>query len=204
MLRRRNRPDGEDRVRKHDPPSPEPDGGHFQALDHMAQWVRFADVKATVLFAVLGAVFTMVVSSREDIAGAARSGGASAWAVVGLGAALAVVLVYAVWQLLTAVNPQSTTTNAALNRFAWPTLLNASVDELVSHSAATDPSREAWAQALDLAGIASKKYAATRRAARGVGVTLLLAVVLVTVAVSVGVETSVEPEPIAPARGGPG
>lgn len=172
------------RRKRQDAPS---DHGHFQALDQIGQWVRFADVKATILFASLGAVLTLVATSRADIVSALCVDSATK-VMAALLFALAVAVLFTLSQLLWAVNPRSSTSGGGINRFAWPTLHKVSVKTLAKHAARTDPTTEVWAQVKDLADIAKKKFTATRRAAWGLGACLVLSIVLV--AASVGVEAA--------------
>lgn len=167
--------------------APQTDDGHYQALDQMAQWVRFADVKATILFASLGAVLTLVATSSTSIAAALRID-STMWVIGGLLVALALVVLFTLSQLLWAVNPRSKASGTGLNRFAWPTLRGADAATLAERAARTDPTQEAWTQVVDLADIAGKKFSATRRAAWGLGASLVLSLVLLSVAV--GVETA--------------
>lgn len=77
--------------------------GHFQALDHAANWVRFADTKATVLTAAFGVVTTMLAANVPSIARAASAD--ASW----LGPLLAVAtgaFFYTLWWLIHALTPR--------------------------------------------------------------------------------------------------
>lgn len=50
-----------------DAPDAEHADGCFQAMDQMANWVRFADTKATILTAGLGVALTMLMTNAGTI-----------------------------------------------------------------------------------------------------------------------------------------
>jgi hypothetical protein len=156
--------------------------GHIQALDQVANWVRFADTKATVLTAGLAASTTMLAANLGTITKVLELG---CWptAVVGglLGCALA-AFVYTVVQLVRAIGPRTTSQVAGPNRFAWPTLATLSSDSLAAHLERTSAGTDAWRQVLELAGIAKAKYAATNSALRGFAVFIVATVACIGVA----------------------
>lgn len=150
------------------------------ALDHLAAWVRFADGKATILAAGLAAILALLGNRLDSIARALNGGCPHSFLVGTLGCLCLAAVAWTIYWLMSAINPRSTVSRAGLNRFAWPTLADSGGDALARHIATTPAAQDAWAQVLDLAAIAKKKFRDTRRAGYGFYLTLLLGVAVVT------------------------
>ncbi|PKQ18072.1 MAG: hypothetical protein CVT68_05265 [Actinobacteria bacterium HGW-Actinobacteria-8] len=133
----------------------------------MAAWVRFADTKATILTAGLAAVATMLVGKSSSIFAAVSAGCVQGYVVGGLGVVAIGALFYTLFQLAMAIGPRTSATSPGLNRFAWPTLLDVTAENLSEHAATVDPRRDAWRQVIDLAAIADRKFRACNRAVWG-------------------------------------
>jgi hypothetical protein len=160
-----------------------PGDGGFQAMDQMANWVRFADTKATILTAGLGVVLTMLVTNADTITKAVKEGCPAAY-VVGILSALALVAFgYTLFWLVRAIGPQSNVAYNTLNRFAWPTLTKATTDQLTDHARKVDVRTDAWQQVIDLSVLANRKFDACGRAVKGFAVLVVLGVAAVAVAV---------------------
>lgn len=152
-------------------------------MDQMANWVRFADTKATILTAGLGVVLTMLMTNADTITSAIKEDCMAAH-VVGVLSALALIAFgYTLFWLLRAIGPQSNVAYNTLNRFAWPTLTKASTDELTDHVAKVDVRTDAWQQVIDLSILANRKFDACGRAVKGFGILVVLGVATVTAAV---------------------
>lgn len=136
--------------------------GAAVALDHVAQWVRFADTKATILAAGLGVVLSVLAASADGTASTIDGGGLGAVLVLVLVALTAGALVMTLVYVVRAIRPQTTEPDS-MNRFAWPSLASTTVKDLQQH-VATDPEPEAWRQVHALAGVARSKYAACNAA----------------------------------------
>lgn len=133
------------------------DEGASQALDQVANWVRFADTKATVLTAALGVVLTLLLSNAPAVLKAARTGEVPA-IVLGCAAVLAgVSFVCTLVSLVRALMPRRSA-EGPVNRFSWPLLAEASAQELADHLADVDAATDAWAQARVLAATAKTKF----------------------------------------------
>lgn len=129
----------------------------------MANWVRFADTKATILSAALGVMVTVLVSNTTAIVASFRVGTGAAIAVgflalVGVGSFVA-----ALEGVITAVTSRSTATGPP-NRFSWPLLSKTTTEELGHHLRNTTAGDDAWDQVLVLSRVAEVKYAACNRA----------------------------------------
>lgn len=153
----------------------EPDGS-LQALDQMANWVRFADTKATILTAALGVVATMLVSNFDAVVVVSSMG--EPYSVLSysfiIGAATA--FVFTLCWLLNALIPRSGGV-PKLNRFSWPSLTRADSALLKDHYSRVSVADDARDQAIVLAGIAEAKFEACRNAAIGLGCFLVIVVV---------------------------
>lgn len=156
--------------------------GCLQSVDHIANWVRFADTKATILTAGLGVVITMTMSKAENIVQATRQGTLQACAVASLGTLTVGAFLYTLAWLCVAIGPRSGIDYPGLNRFAWPSLVGAAPDQLREHASRTPARDDAWRQAIDLSNLAQRKYGACRKAVRGFAVFVVLAVATVLVA----------------------
>lgn len=160
-----------------------PADGGFQAMDQMANWVRFADTKATILTAGLGVILTMLMTNADTITKAMKEGCPAVY-VVGTLAGLALITVgYTLFWLVRAIGPQSWVAYNTLNRFAWPTLTKATVDELIDHSHKVDVRTDAWQQVIDLSILANRKFDACGRAVKGFAVLVVLGVAAVSAAI---------------------
>lgn len=164
-----------------DPAAP-PGDGSAQSLDHMASWVRFAETKATILTAGLGVVVTLLMTNTKGIVTAisASSHLSSLVAVFAVGSAVG--LFYTLGWLLVAIGP-SISNPSRINRFAWPTLVNASPHEIREHVQSTDSESDAWDQVMTLSKLANRKFRACSQAVRGFAVFLPISVGCVVLAV---------------------
>lgn len=144
-------------------------------MDQMANWVRFADTKATILTAGLGVVVTMLMNNAKTIAKVISEGRApSALVVGGLAAATLVVFLWTLFWLIRAIAPWRRVTYVQLNRFAWPSLVRTTIDQLVDHVARTDIGTDAWQQVLDLSALAQRKFDACAKAVYGFAFLIVL------------------------------
>lgn len=164
------------------PPSPDPSNsvppadGSFHALEQMANWVRFADTKATILTAGFGAVLSILVASSGTIVDALVLGDAATY-VTGLLVGLTVLLgCYTLFWLVRAIEPRCDVSRTGINRFAWPTLIGVQAQELLTHSATKPTNEDAWQQVLDLASLADRKFQACTRATRGFATLVIVGV----------------------------
>lgn len=152
-------------------------------MDQVANWVRFADTKATILTAGLGVVLTMLMTNADSITSAVKNGCPAAY-VVGILSALALTAFgYTLFWLVRAIGPQSNFAYNTLNRFAWPTLTKATTNQLTEHAQKVDGRTEAWQQVIDLSALASRKFDACGRAVKGFAVLVVLGVAAVATAV---------------------
>ncbi|WP_155828275.1 hypothetical protein [Gordonia polyisoprenivorans] len=159
-----------------------PTEGYFQSIDHIANWVRFADTKATILTAGLGVVITMTMSKTDTIVQATHQGTPQACLVACLGTLTVASFLYTLAWLCVAIGPRSGIGYKELNRFAWPSLVNATPDQLRKHASSISAQDDAWRQAIDLSDLAQRKFGACGNAVRGFAVFVVLAVVTVIVA----------------------
>lgn len=165
-----------------------PTDGAFEALDQMANWVRFADTKATILTAGLGIVVTALMANAKTISCAIRRGGMGGY-VVGPLAGLALLAAgYTLIWLVCTIGPQGKVTVSGFNRFAWPTLSNATVDQLIDHTRNVDVRADAWRQVIDLSTVAERKFNACSHAVKGFAVLIVLSAA--TVAAASGITTT--------------
>lgn len=109
--------------RRRSSPQPEPvedadkgSGGALQAMDHVANWVRFADTKATILTAGLGVVITMLMANAETITTGITEGCTEAVVVGLLAGGAAISAAWTLGWLIRAIAPASTITYKGLNR----------------------------------------------------------------------------------------
>ncbi|WP_238422916.1 Pycsar system effector family protein [Gordonia sp. 'Campus'] len=150
----------------------------------MANWVRFADTKATILTAGLGVVLTMLMTNAGTITSAIKTGCPAAYVVGTLSVLLLIAFGYTLFWLIRAIGPRSNVAYSTLNRFAWPTLTKATIDQLADHMKKVDVRTDAWQQVLDLSVLANRKFDACGRAVKGFAVLIVLGVATVTLAVS--------------------
>lgn len=166
-----------------DKPDAKPADGGFQSMDQMANWVRFADTKATILTAGLGVVLTMLMTNADTITSAVKEGCPAAY-VVGILSALALIAFgYTLFWLVRAIGPQSNVAYKTLNRFAWPTLTKATTDQLTNHAHKVDVRADAWQQVIDLSVLANRKFDACGRAVKGFAVLVIVGVAAMAAAV---------------------
>lgn len=160
----------------------DPTDGGFQALDQMANWVRFADSKATILTAGFGVLVTMLITNAKTISSALREGclAASVVGVLAVGAVLAAA--WTLYWLVRAIAPQKAIQYSHLNRFAWPSLLNATPRELSQHANSVDVRTDIWQQVIDLSTLANRKFDSCGKAVHGFAALAVLGLTCVAVA----------------------
>jgi hypothetical protein len=158
--------------------------GASQALDQIANWVRFADTKATILTAGTGVVLTMIVANAKTIVIAFRHGSAAAWSTGILAALTGTAVLWTLFWLVRAIGPRSRVTYSRLNRFAWPTLTKATVADIRGHVAQFTVDEDSWQQVLDLSKLAERKFDACGKAVWGFALVAVFAVSCVITAVS--------------------
>lgn len=156
--------------------------GSAQALDQIANWVRFADTKATLLTAGLGVALTIFASNSAGIVNAMQQSWISGLCVGGLAVASLAALLWTLFWLIRAVGPQRRVSYLHPNRFSWPSLASATRADLERHLATSSVSEDAWQQVIDLSKLASRKFAACEKAVYGFGALILLGFACVTVA----------------------
>lgn len=152
-------------------------------MDQMANWVRFADTKATILTAGLGVVLTMLMTNADTVTDAIKQGCPSAYVVGTLAGFALIAFGYTLFWLVRAIGPQSNVAYNTLNRFAWPTLTKATTDQLTDHTDKVDVRTDAWQQVIDLSVLAGRKFDACGRAAKGFAILVILGVATVATAV---------------------
>lgn len=163
-----------------------PADGALQAMDQMANWVRFADTKATILTAGLGVVLTMLMTNADTIKAAIKKGCSEAYVVGSLSGLALLAFFYTLFWLVRAIGPQSNVPYNTLNRFAWPTLVKATTDQLADHANKVDVRTDAWRQVIDLSALAHRKFDACGRAVKGFAVLVVLGVAAVAAALGFG------------------
>src|SRR5262245_56881172 len=94
----------------------------YVALEQFGQWVRFADTKATILAAALGAVLTLLGATSNDVVSVIKDGGVAAWLIGGLGGLSTGVFAVSLWNVITAIRPRASLPDGRMNRFAWPSV----------------------------------------------------------------------------------
>ncbi|WP_132214116.1 hypothetical protein [Kribbella steppae] len=167
-----------------DQPDAEPADGGLQSMDQMANWVRFADTKATILTAGVGVALTMLMTNAKTIATAVKHGWPEAAIVGGLAVLTLVAFSYTLYWLVRAIGPRNKVTYNTINRFAWPTLLNVTTDELTEHTRNVDVRTDAWQQVIDLSALANRKFEACGKAVKGFAALVLLGVACVAIAIA--------------------
>lgn len=161
------------------------DDGAFQALDQMANWVRFADTKATILTAGLGVLITMLMTNSKTVYQAMKTNCNAAWAVGLLTGGAAIALGYTLLWLARAIRPTSTVNYQTLNRFAWPSLTKTDAAALATHARQHDAQPEAWQQVAELSRIADRKFTACRHAIGGFTMLVLFGILCISVATAI-------------------
>lgn len=183
-MRRRSAPP------RHEPPNPADslgrDGadGAIQAMDHVANWVRFADGKATILTAGLGVLTTLVISNLDVVVRAANVNWPGGVLVLGLGFVALGTFIWTLFWLLRAILPQRRSSEPGINRFAWPTMAETSAAEVITHAMSEPPGSDAWGQTVSLSSIAQRKFTAIKYAVVGLGVFFGASVLLVGISVA--------------------
>ncbi|WP_143755688.1 hypothetical protein [Sanguibacter keddieii] len=136
-------------------------------MDQMANWVRFADAKATVLTAAFGVLLTMLMSNAEKVVQAVKIGCLPTYVVGTLSAATLVSAGYTLFWLVRAIRPRNVVSHEAVNRFAWPSLVGVTPEALGNHSRDVSAHIDAWQQVISLSSLASRKFDACGRAING-------------------------------------
>ncbi|WP_190243091.1 hypothetical protein [Arthrobacter globiformis] len=136
-------------------------------MDQLANWVRFADTKATILTAGLGVVLTMLINNSRTILDAMGKSHVSAAVVSGLAVGTVLAVGWTLFWLVRAIGPQNKVFYARLNRFAWPSLVRATPEQLLEHTSHNDVRADAWQQVLDLSLLAERKFTACGKAVNG-------------------------------------
>lgn len=158
--------------------------GSEQALSQAADWVKFADTKATILTAALGVVTTMVVANSATLVGAMFKGEVPTL-IVGFAVLVCIgAFVLTLTNLLIAIYPRRAR-SIAMNRYSWPSLSGAEIELVLDHARATPAYEDALRQAVTLSGVADSKFSAVRRATIGFAIFLVAAVISVVLAVVV-------------------
>lgn len=166
-----------------DTPEP-PTDGSYEAMEQMANWVRFADNKATILTAGLAAVLTMLMASGRTIVDAFRQGPEESY-VTGSLCGLSLLLVcYTLFWLVRAIVPQRFVGQREINRFAWPTLVGVQIAELSAHVSNRPAGEDAWQQVLDLAILADRKFLACARATGGFAALVIVGIACLASAIA--------------------
>lgn len=156
--------------------------GSLAAVDQMSNWVRFADTKATILAAGLGAVITILTSSATTVVKALDAACPVRLVVGGLAAATVLAFFWTLFWVVRAIAPRKALPYETLNRFAWPSLIGATAEQLVAHANQRGIEADAWQQVVDLAAIANSKFDACRWALYGFGVMIAAAVLTILIA----------------------
>lgn len=157
--------------------------GSDLALTQAAEWVKFADTKATILTAALGVVATMYVTNASVIV-TAMTKGEMQTLVVGLFVLAGIgTFIFTLSWLLIAIYPRGSR-SFELNRFSWPSLSAADHEALLAHAATTPSYIDAYEQAIQLSAVAESKFTAVRRATGGFAGLLSSAIVSVAVSVA--------------------
>lgn len=153
--------------------------GSLAAIDQMAGWARFGDTKATILAAGLGVVATMFTNSAPAVLKALHAP-CPVDLLVGAFALLTVLsfMCTLLW-VVRAIAPRSNIAYPGLNRFAWPSVIRVTADQLVKHAQENDVEKDAWQQVVDLAVIAQRKFYFCKLAVYGFGVTVAAGVITV-------------------------
>lgn len=160
--------------RGHTAPAAAAQDGSNQALDQIANWVRFADTKATVLTAGLGVAMTMLAGNSTIILNATRQSWVSGLCVGTLAVLALIAFLWTLSWLIKAIGPQREVGYIQPNRFSWPSLARASAADLKQHRASSSVTEDAWQQVLDLSKLADRKFAACEKAVYGLGTLIFL------------------------------
>ena len=155
------------------------DDGAFTAMDQIANWVRFADAKSAILAAALGVVLTAFLNALGPLIVVVKAGGSCAWAA---GAFVLLALVsfgYTLVWLFRALAPRRRAAQSGINRFAWPTLGEASLEDVQTHVEDAEARVDAWRQVVDLSAVANQKFRAFDLALRGFAACVITVLLLV-------------------------
>jgi hypothetical protein len=136
-------------------------------MDQIANWVRFADTKATILTAGLGIFFSMLMANAKMVGDEMRGGCTPAFVLGVLAILTLFAFLWTLYWLVRAITPRTGTMVTQFNRFAWPSLLTADTEQVIAHAEKTDVRVDAWRQVLDLAKTANQKFDACRKAVNG-------------------------------------
>jgi hypothetical protein len=157
--------------------------GAIVAMDHIANWVRFADTKATILSAGVAAILVMGVGQARIVFGAIDA--TPLGITVGLLAvAASATLVWTLLWIVHAIRPRSGARHPTLNRFAWPAISHRSLAELHDHVQTSTQKDDAWRQVHELSRTAETKFAACRLAVIGFAVLVLTTATCILLAIA--------------------
>lgn len=162
-----------------------PADGAFQSMDQIANWVRFADTKATILVAGLGVVLTMIVTNSKTVVSAIEKGNPEAAILYTLCGIAIAAFVWTLTWLLVAIGPRRKTSLPGINRFAWPTLTTTDAQRLIERGITDDVREDAWRQVVDLSRLAAKKFAASNKAIWGFGILIITGAALVVASIAI-------------------
>jgi hypothetical protein len=154
-------------------------------MEHVAHWVRFADTKATILAAGLGVIITMLMTNASTVEAGIREGCVQGATVAVLAVGACGAALWTLYWVVSAIAPRTSTYSYQLNRFAWPALAGASLEQIKSHVDGSNIDDDAWLQTTLLASIAKQKFTACMRAVWGFAALLVTGVACVVAAVGV-------------------
>lgn len=160
-------------------PQTSEDTGSIAAIDQMAGWARFGDTKATILAAGLGVAATMFNSSAPAVFKAMTKPCPADLLVGGFALLTVLSFMWTLFWVVRAIAPRSDIPYQRLNRFAWPSVAEATAEQLVRHAQQNGVEEDAWQQVLDLAKVAKRKFYFCKLAVYGFGVTIAAGVVTV-------------------------
>ncbi|THJ64727.1 hypothetical protein E8P82_14235 [Arthrobacter echini] len=147
-------------------------GGAVIAMEHVANWVRFADTKATILSAGVAAILVMAVShTKTVIAGAGTT--PQGITVITLAAVSVAALLWTLFWIIRAIRPSRETGTLDPNRYAWPAMSRLPLLDLQHHVRTITGDEDAWRQTHDLAKMADSKFTACRKATTGFAALIL-------------------------------
>ncbi|PPG92837.1 hypothetical protein C5C39_02170 [Rathayibacter sp. AY1F3] len=146
-------------------PSDQPEGA-LEAMEHVSNWVRFADTKATILSAGVAAVLAMSVANAKTVLKQIDYTPTGIAIAVLATVSIAALLWTVIW-IVRAITPSRTTGTLEPNRFAWPAMARLPLDDLQHHARTTFRDEDAWRQTHDLAKTADRKFAACKKATFG-------------------------------------
>ena len=160
--------------------------GGVVAHDQVAQWVRFADTKATILSAALGLVTTLLVTQLPLVADQIHDDHGTGGVILSSLAAITVgAFAVALLNLVRTISPR-TDSDVALNRFGWPSLATHTNEEVRRHVRTADPVTEIWDQVRFLSVLAKRKFDALRAAVFAFAVYVSASVATLAVAIFQG------------------